>query len=71
MADNGTEISEAIRLKIFDPFFTTEVAGKGTGQGLSIAHSVIVQEHGGTPMFETQVGQGTTLLIRLPPGDES
>ena len=40
--------------------------GKGTGQGLAIAHSVIVDKHGGTLAFETETGQGTTFIIRIP-----
>jgi signal transduction histidine kinase len=54
------------RDKIFDPFFTTKEVGKGTGQGLAIAHSVIVKKHGGTLRFETECGKGTTFFIRLP-----
>jgi signal transduction histidine kinase/HAMP domain-containing protein len=66
IADTGTGIPEAARGKIFDPFFTTKEVGKGTGQGLAIARSVIVNKHGGTLRFETECGQGTTFIIRLP-----
>lgn len=66
IADTGSGIPEAIQTRIFDPFFTTKEAGRGTGQGLSIAHSVIVEKHGGTLDFETTPGQGTTFIIRLP-----
>jgi signal transduction histidine kinase len=41
-------------------------AGKGTGQGLSIAHATVVIKHGGTLDFETEIGKGTTFVIRLP-----
>ncbi len=64
--DTGTGIPEAIRAKIFEPFFTTKPMGKGTGQGLAIAHAAIVKKHGGTLTFETEVGKGTTFIIRLP-----
>jgi len=64
--DTGTGIPEAVRGRIFDPFFTTKEVGKGTGQGLAIAHSVIVKKHGGSITFETEVGKGTTFIIRLP-----
>jgi signal transduction histidine kinase/HAMP domain-containing protein len=64
--DTGTGIPEAARAKIFDPFFTTKAVGKGTGQGLYIAHTVIVKKHGGTLAFETEIGKGTTFVIRLP-----
>jgi len=66
--DTGAGIPEAIRAKIFDPFFTTKEVGKGTGQGLSIVHSVVVKEHRGTVSFESQVGRGTTFIVRLPLG---
>jgi CheY-like chemotaxis protein len=50
----------AIRDKIFDPFFTTKDVGRGTGQGLAMARSVIVEKHGGSISFETEEGRGTT-----------
>ncbi|HAV63812.1 MAG TPA: hypothetical protein DCY13_15785, partial [Verrucomicrobiales bacterium] len=52
--------------RIFDPFFTTKGVGKGTGQGLAIARSVVVDKHQGTLTFETARGKGTTFIIRLP-----
>ena len=64
--DSGTGIPESARAKIFDPFFTTKAVGKGTGQGLYIAHTVVVKKHGGTLTFETEIDQGTTFIIRLP-----
>lgn len=64
--DNGSGIPEHSRHKIFDPFFTTKEVGKGTGQGLAIARSVVVDKHRGTITVESQVGQGTTFIIRLP-----
>ncbi|MBI1748990.1 MAG: PAS domain S-box protein [Acidobacteria bacterium] len=64
--DTGTGIPVAVRSKIFDPFFTTKEVGRGTGQGLAIAHSAIVKNHGGTIAFDTEVGKGTTFIIRLP-----
>jgi PAS domain S-box-containing protein len=68
--DTGTGIPEAIRDRVFDPFFTTKGVGHGTGQGLAISHQVIVKKHGGTIDFETEVGQGTTFVLRLPLGEE-
>ncbi len=64
--DTGTGIPEPIRARIFEPFFTTKEVGRGTGQGLAIAHQVVVEKHHGTITFETAVGQGTTFIIRLP-----
>ncbi len=64
--DTGCGIPENIRHKIFDPFFTTKPVGKGTGQGLAMAHTAIVDRHQGTLTFETEVGVGTSFIIRLP-----
>jgi PAS domain S-box-containing protein len=64
--DDGTGIDEGIRERVFDPFFTTKEVGKGTGQGLAMAHHVIVQRHGGSISFESTMGVGTTFIIRLP-----
>jgi PAS domain S-box-containing protein len=66
ISDSGPGIPKDIRHRIFDPFFTTKELGKGTGQGLAIAHSVIVEKHGGSIHLETQVGSGTTFTICLP-----
>ena len=69
IADTGAGIPAAIRQRIFEPFFTTKEVGKGTGQGLAIARSIIVAKHGGSLTFESEVGKGTTFTIRLPIGD--
>jgi signal transduction histidine kinase len=66
VSDTGTGIPENIRDRVFDPFFTTKPVGKGTGQGLAIAYSVVVDKHGGEIGFETEIGRGTTFKIRLP-----
>lgn len=66
ISDTGTGIPESARPHIFEPFFTTKDVGRGTGQGLAIAHSVITDKHGGTIRFETEVGRGTTFILRLP-----
>ncbi|MAT44303.1 MAG: hypothetical protein CL609_18380 [Anaerolineaceae bacterium] len=66
ISDTGTGIPEKLRNKVFDPFFTTKEVGRGTGQGLTIAYNVIVEKHGGTLTFETEVGKGTTFFIQLP-----
>lgn len=64
--DNGVGIPDIIRPKIFDPFFTTKDVGMGTGQGLAISRSVIVDRLGGRLTFDSRVGEGTTFIIRLP-----
>jgi len=66
VSDTGTGIPEAARSRIFDPFFTTKEVGKGTGQGLAICHGIVVGKHGGTITFETELGKGTTFIVRLP-----
>ena len=66
VSDTGAGIPEQIRTRVFDPFFTTKPIGQGSGQGLSIARSIVVDRHGGTLTFETAVGRGTTFLVRLP-----
>jgi PAS domain S-box-containing protein len=66
ICDTGTGIPEAVRSRIFTPFFTTKEMGRGTGQGLAIAHTVVVTKHGGTLSFQTEEGCGTTFIVRLP-----
>jgi PAS domain S-box-containing protein len=66
LSDDGAGMPEDIMKKIFDPFFTTKEIGKGTGQGLSIAYSVIVVTHGGNISVASQPSKGTTFTITLP-----
>ena len=66
VSDTGCGIPEEHRDKIFDHFFTTKDVGKGSGQGLSIAHSIVVQKHGGEIECESEVGRGTKFIVRLP-----
>jgi two-component system, NtrC family, sensor kinase len=65
VADTGIGIDAATRVHVFEPFFTTKKDGKGTGLGLSIVKN-IVEGHGGTVGFESQVGAGTKFVITLP-----
>ncbi len=64
--DTGAGIPKKVADKIFDPFFTTKEVGKGTGQGLAISRSVIVDKHKGKIYFETTIGEGTEFIINLP-----
>jgi signal transduction histidine kinase len=66
ISDTGTGIPEAVQGRIFDPFFTTKEVGKGTGQGLALARAVVVDQHGGSLTFETEMGKGTTFFVRIP-----
>lgn len=65
VADTGTGIAPEIRDRIFEPFFTTKRLGKGTGQGLPTARA-IVERYGGSLSFESEVGHGTTFVVRFP-----
>ncbi|MGL4511462.1 MAG: ATP-binding protein [Lacipirellulaceae bacterium] len=64
--DNGCGMPEATRRRVFDPFFTTKEVGKGTGQGLSLSHTIVCQNHGGSISVESSPGVGTTFCVRLP-----
>jgi signal transduction histidine kinase len=66
IGDTGGGIPEEVQDRIFEPFFTTKEVGRGTGQGLAIARSVVVEKHGGDLSFLTEAGVGTTFLIRIP-----
>ncbi len=66
IGDSGCGIPEDVGSQVFDQFFTTKEVGKGTGQGLAIAHAVVVDKHGGHLDFESERGVGTTFIIRLP-----
>jgi two-component system, NtrC family, sensor kinase len=65
IADNGIGIPAEIRDRVFDPFFTTKPVGRGTGQGLAIAHNV-VDRHAGALSFESTTGVGTRFVVSLP-----
>jgi two-component system NtrC family sensor kinase len=65
-ADNGCGIPADDLAKIFDPFFTTKPVGRGTGQGLAIAHSIVNDKHGGSIDVQSVVGGGTRFSLRLP-----
>jgi signal transduction histidine kinase len=66
ISDTGNGIPEANRERIFDAFFTTKEVGRGTGQGLAISRSIVVERHGGTLTFDSRVGVGTTFYVRIP-----
>jgi signal transduction histidine kinase len=64
--DNGTGIPAAVQSKIFQPFFTTKPSGEGTGLGLSLAHDIVAKGHGGALTVESQEGEFTEFVVRLP-----
>ncbi len=67
--DNGPGIPEGIRKRIFEPFFTTKPIGIGTGLGLSVSYYIITENHKGEMKVESQPGNGTKFIIKLPVGD--
>jgi len=66
IADDGPGMEEKVRRRVFDPFFTTKEVGRGTGQGLTLAHAVVVTKHQGRIDLETAPGQGAAFTLRLP-----
>jgi two-component system NtrC family sensor kinase len=66
ISDTGGGIPETIRDRVFDAFFTTKEVGRGTGQGLAIARSIVVDRHGGMLTFDSRIGEGTTYHIHIP-----
>lgn len=66
IADTGCGIPQTIRDKIFEPFFTTKDVKRGTGQGLTIAHDIVVRKHGGKITILDQQGGGTIFVIHIP-----
>jgi len=69
ISDTGKGIPQSIIHNIFDPFFTTKEVGKGTGQGLAIAHDIIVNKHKGAINVHSEIDIGTTFTITLPIND--
>ncbi|GEM_PF-779051 len=65
VADNGAGINASDQKKIFDPFYTTKAPGKGTGQGLSLVRTIVVDRHGGDLKVESEIAKGTRILIEI------
>jgi two-component system NtrC family sensor kinase len=69
VSDTGCGIPVEIAGRVFDPFFTTKPVGRGTGQGLAISHTIVVERHHGAINFEPNPDGGTTFRVRLPLND--
>ena len=65
ISDSGKGIPAENLARVFEPFFTTKPIGKGTGLGLSISYGII-KKHNGDIDVRSEVGVGTTFLIKLP-----
>ncbi|MEG4396420.1 PAS domain S-box protein [Microcoleus sp. BROC3] len=66
IADNGAGMTDRVKQRIFDPFYTTKPIGSGTGMGLAISHSIIVEKHKGEIKCFSVVGKGTEFIIEIP-----
>ena len=66
ISDNGCGIPPENLAKLYEPFFTTKEVGRGTGQGLAIARSIVVGKHGGELSVSSTVGSGSEFTLKLP-----
>ena len=66
IADNGMGIPAGVCDRIFEPYFTTKAVGRGTGHGLAMSRSIIVDLHAGRISFETEPGVGTSFIVLIP-----
>lgn len=66
IADNGPGMSKEVQGQIYDPFFSTKPVGKGTGLGLAMAYSIVVEQHQGQLICQSKTGEGTEFIIEIP-----
>ena len=65
ISDTGHGMDQTTMKRIYEPFFTTKEVGKGSGLGLSTAHTII-KEHHGEISVTSQLGQGSTFTLLVP-----
>ena len=66
ISDTGCGMSDSVLARLYDPFFTTKEVGHGTGQGLSLCYSIVVEKHKGSIDFVSSIGEGTVCTIKIP-----
>ena len=64
--DNGIGMMPNVKTRIFHPFFTTKPVGEGTGLGLSISYKIIIDNHKGSLICLSELGQGSEFQIEIP-----
>ncbi len=66
VADNGPGMTAEVQQQIFNPFFTTKPVGCGTGLGLAVSYSIIVDQHGGAIACHSTPGNGSSFSLDIP-----
>jgi signal transduction histidine kinase len=64
--DTGPGMAVEVQRRVFEPFFTTKPIGVGTGLGLSVSYYIITEQHKGTISVDSEPGDGSRFVIRLP-----
>lgn len=69
ISDTGIGMDEETQSKIFDPFFTRK-GGQGMGLGMSLVYGITLR-HGGRIMIKSEVGKGSTIILKFPSTTET
>ena len=68
MCDNGPGMPDEVRGRVFEPFYTTRNPDGGSGLGLSVSYFIVVENHKGRFLAESEPGKGSKFTIELPLG---